>query len=171
MDTQTKSDARWNILAIVSIALFYALVAISLILYSATYARSRDNGQWAQLPLEPGEAAEDRANRGAWYQRQMMPDNINMRCCGEADAYYADRVHVDKAGYVWAVITDERDDAPLGRPHIKPGTLVYVPPYKNKDTRADPNPTGHTIVFVRWYDNIGGDGDFAVLCYLPSGEF
>lgn len=83
-------------------------------------------------------------------------------------AYYADKVEVDGKGGVFAVITDERDDAPLGRAHIAIGTRIPIPDFKNKDTRADPNPTGHTVIFVRWYAEQEG-GNFGVLCFLPSG--
>lgn len=134
----------------------------------ASAALARPGEQWAQLALEPGESIEDRIERSAWFARQKMPDSPRQSCCGEADAYYADQVEVvdDK---VYAIITDTRPDAPLGRPHIPVGTKFEVPPHKNKDTRADPNPTGRTIIFVRWYANQTPDGDWAVLCYLPDG--
>jgi hypothetical protein len=140
------------------------LIAVALLSNSAP---ARDNGQWAQL--QPGETVEERTERTAWFARQKMPDQPRSSCCGEADAYYADGVEVNAKGHVFAVITDTRDDAPLGRPHIKVGTKIIVPPEKNKDTRADPNPTGHTIIFVKWYAEDGDDGNWGVLCYLPNG--
>jgi hypothetical protein len=97
-----------------------------------------------------------------------MPDHPNQSCCGEGDAYYADNVEVDAKGTVWAIITDTRADYPLGRAHIAVGTRIIVPDHKNKDTRADPNPTGHTVIFVRWYAEQEG-GNWGVLCFLPSG--
>ena len=45
---------------------------------------ARDLGQWE---------AVDPAIR-KWYQALMQPDVPNVSCCGEADAYWADGVHV-----------------------------------------------------------------------------
>lgn len=148
---------------------FLAMVIVGVIVMFAFIfkAHARDNGQWAQLQLEPGETIEDRIERSAWFNRQKMPDNPRQSCCGQADAYYADKVFVD-GNDVYAVITDERPDEPLSRPHIKPGTKIFVPPEKNKDTRADPNPTGHTIIFVQWYEE-DDEGHYGVFCYLPEG--
>lgn len=115
-------------------------------------AVARDNGQW-----EDSDPAI-----GAWFARQHQPDNPRVSCCGEADAYEADRVQV-RDGKFFAVITDERDDAKLRRPHIDVGTLIEIPPPKFKDPRADPNPTGHGIVFI------GSSGQ--VFCYFnPDGQ-
>jgi hypothetical protein len=58
-----------------------------------------------------------------------------------------------------AIITDTRDDTPLGRPHIENGKRVTVPNTKIKWDRG--NPTGHGIIFL-------GDGG-EVYCYLPPG--
>ena len=59
-----------------------------------------------------------------------------------------------------AIITDTRDDKPLGRAqHIEAGTRVAVPNSKIK--WGSGNPTGHGIIFI----GIGGD----VFCYLPPG--
>ena len=43
-------------------------------------------------------------------------------------------------------MTDTRDDAPLGRPHVKAGTEVEVPNNKLKWDKS--NPTGHGILFL-----------------------
>jgi hypothetical protein len=135
---------------------FVAVAAV--VIFFARPAYPRDNGQWAQNDPAISE----------WYGRQMMPDHPRQSCCGEGDAYYADRVEVDAKGNVYAIITDTRDDAPLGRPNIPVGTRIPIPDFKNKDTRADPNPTGHTVIFVKWYAEQEG-GNFGVLCFLPSG--
>jgi hypothetical protein len=145
-----------------------ALGLIAVALLSGPAPARDPDGRWAQL--QPGETVEEMQARSAWFARQKMPDSPRQSCCGEADAYYADSVRVDSDGTVWAVITDERPDAPLGRPHIKVGTTIIVPPAKNKDTRADPNPTGHTIIFVRWYEEESPHGNWGVLCYLPNGS-
>lgn len=93
-----------------------------------------------------------------WYRTLMQPDNPAMSCCGEADAYWADEIHF-RNGRTFAVITDERDDAKLGRPHIPNGTEIEIPNRKLKWDRA--NPTGHGVVFV----NVAG----AVFCYVQPG--
>lgn len=80
-----------------------------------------------------------------WYRSLMQPDNPMAPCCGEADAYYADEVHV-RGGKVYATITDDRDDAPLRRPHIPIGTVFEIPPHKLKYDAG--NPVGHNIIFV-----------------------
>jgi len=88
---------------------------------------------------------EDHAN-DEWYQSLMQPDNPTMACCGIADAYWADKFFV-KDGKTFAVITDDRPDAPLhNRPHVPNGTIIEVPPNKLKWDRS--NPTGHTIIFL-----------------------
>ena len=56
----------------------------------------------------------------------MQPDVPNASCCGEADAYWADEVHV-KDGKTYAVITDDRPDEPRGRPHVDIGTEIEIP--------------------------------------------
>src|SRR5436190_2124372 len=77
----------------------------------ATPGLARDSGQWE---------ATDAAIR-AWFRDLMQPDNPRVSCCGEADAYYADSFDVQGENYV-AIITDTREDGPLGRPHIPVGT-------------------------------------------------
>jgi hypothetical protein len=114
----------------------------------ASPAAARDLGQWEN------QAPEVRK----WFQRLMQPDAPFMSCCGEADAYWADSFEVDEDRYV-AIITDERPDGPLGRPHRKPGEKIVVPNHKIK--WDDGNPTGHGIIFI-------GIGD-QVFCYVPPG--
>jgi hypothetical protein len=109
---------------------------------------ARDNGQWE---------ANDAAIR-AWYRELMQPDNPRVSCCGEADAYYADSFEAQGDQYV-AIITDTREDAPLGRPHVPAGTKVMVPNGKLKYDRG--NPTGHGVIFV--------NSTLDVLCYIVPG--
>ena len=109
---------------------------------------ARDNGQW--------EATD--ATVRAWYRELMQPDNPMMSCCGEADAYYADSFEMRDDQYV-AIITDTRDDAPLGRPHVPSGTKVVVPNHKLKFDRG--NPTGHGVIFISTSRD--------VLCYVVPG--
>jgi hypothetical protein len=117
-----------------AIGVIAALVAV-LLLAGVFVARARDLGQWDKT---------DTAIR-QWYQGLMQPDVPAASCCGEADAYYADEVHV-RDGKVFAVITDDRDDVPLGRPHRDSGSEYEIPPNKLKFDRG--NPTGHNIIFL-----------------------
>lgn len=118
-----------TIVIVVWVACF--LVAICV----ATGAFARDIGQW--------ENADPKIHE--WYQGLMRPDVPEASCCTEADAYYADEVHVREGG-TFATITDDRPDGPLGRPHIENGTTFEVPPEKLKWDRG--NPTGHNVLFV-----------------------
>jgi hypothetical protein len=58
-----------------------------------------------------------------------------------------------------AIITDTRDDMPLGRPYIENGKRFAVPNIKIKWDRG--NPTGHGIIFIGYGEE--------VYCYLPPG--
>jgi len=98
-------------------------------------ALARDNGQWEATAQDVRE----------WYRNLRQPDHPRVSCCGEADAYWADSFKVED-GKTVAIITDTRDDAPLRRPHIAPGTRVVVPDYKLKYDAG--NPTGHGVIFV-----------------------
>jgi hypothetical protein len=109
-----------------------AVLALASMIYGA---RARDLGQWEN---------SDPTIRN-WYQTLMRPDSPSSSCCGEADAYWADEVHV-KDGKTFATITDDRPDEPLGRPHIDVGTVIEIPPEKLKWDRS--NPTGHGVLFV-----------------------
>lgn len=94
----------------------------------------------------------------AWFRTLMQPDNPQMSCCGEADAYWADDVQVvgDK---VFAIITDDRPDEPLGRKHVPVGTKIEIPARKYKFDRG--NPTGHTVVFL--------SRNLDVYCFIQNG--
>jgi len=107
-----------------------------------------DNGQWE---------GSDPAIR-KWYKELMQPDNPTVSCCGEADAYFADEIHV-RDGKTYVIINDHRDDATLGRPHIDSGTEVEVPNNKLKWDRG--NPTGHGVVFI--------SRSGYVFCYVQPG--
>jgi len=122
-------------------------VIIALML-SSLPAAARDFGQWEEQP----------AYLRQWFQKLMQPDNPIMSCCGEADAYWADSFEVDDDRYV-AIITDERPDGPLGRPHRNVGAKIIVP--NNKIKWDEGNPTGHGIIFI------GNAGQ--VYCYVTPG--
>jgi len=143
-----KEDIPTDIVAGVITALCAAVLMVLFGFSVFSRAQARDAGQW--------EATD--ADVRAWYKGLMQPDNPRVACCGEADAYHADSYVVEN-GTTVAIITDTRDDGPLGRPHIEPGTRFAVPDYKMKFDQG--NPTGHGVIFI------GGGGQ--VLCYVTPG--
>jgi Sex factor F TraW protein N terminal len=122
-------------------------LVIALVLLSPP-AAARDLGQWGDQPTYVRQ----------WFKKLMQPDNPVMSCCGEADAYWADSFEVNDGRYV-AIITDDRPDGPLGRPHREIGERIIVPNHKIKWDEG--NPTGHGIIFI------GGGGQ--VYCYITPG--
>jgi hypothetical protein len=120
-------------------------------------AHARDLGQWDAINNAP-EVRE-------WYQKLMRPDMPSSSCCGEANAYWCDDIHV-KDGKTFCAITDDRPDPPRGRPHVDVGTVIEIPPEKLKWDRQ--NPTGHSIVFLgyNWYGSNGMQK--AVFCFVQS---
>jgi len=123
-------------------------VAIALA-FLCTTAVARDLGQWENQST----------NVRQWFQSLMQPDDPHLSCCGEADAYWADSFEVSDGHYV-AIITDDRPDGPLGRPHRAVGERIVVPDHKLKWDAG--NPTGHGVIFI----GIGGQ----VFCYItPDG--
>ena len=107
----------------------------------------------------------------------MQPDTVKSgspySCCGEADAYWADDVHVatghNGEKFIMARITDTRDDAKLGnRPHEEVGTEYVVPPNKivGFEQRLRGNPTGHTVIFLAAPLWTGIKRD--VICFVPD---
>lgn len=114
------------------IAIILLLLAIALF---APRAHARDFGQW--------EDSDPRIS--LWYRSLMQPDNPGVSCCGKADAYWADKVEVE-GDKVFAIITDDRADEPLRRPHVPIGTRIEIPKHKYKFDRG--NPTGHNVIFL-----------------------
>jgi hypothetical protein len=98
-------------------------------------AHSRDLGQWENTdPVIK-----------KWYQSLMMPDLPQTSCCGEADAYWCDIIHV-RDGHTFCTITDDRANEPLKRTPVPVGTEIEIPDWKL--TWKDGNPVGHAIVFL-----------------------
>lgn len=120
---------RWLALAATCIAI------VALWLFWTVVAHARDLGQWQN---------SDPAIR-EWYQSLMQPDAPASSCCGEADAYWCDEIHV-RDGRTFCGITDDRPDEPLKRMHVPIGTQIEIPNHKLKWDRG--NPTGHSIVFL-----------------------
>lgn len=126
-----------------------ALIVLLFLLPRGSFGR--DLGQWENSDPEIRK----------WFKTLMRPDFPDQPCCGEADGYYADEIHV-RGGKTYATITDERPDKPLGRPHIDVGTEIEIPDAKLKWDRS--NPTGHAIVFL------GGGSGYGryVLCFVQG---
>ena len=124
------------------------ILGVAVLLLADTAMNARDLGQW-----------DDPANAELknWYQALKQPDNPAATCCGEADAYWADAFEATSDGSYVAIITDPRDDGPLGRIHRDIGTRIVVP--KNKIKWNEANPVGHGLIFLSRVDN--------VFCYLP----
>jgi hypothetical protein len=116
--------------------------------YLHTDVKARDLGQWDAMDPEIRH----------WYQALMQPDVPTASCCGEADAYWADEIHV-RDGKTYAIITDDRPDEPRGRPHVDLGTEIEIPNHKLKWDKS--NPTGHGIVFL--------SRNRYVFCYVQPG--
>jgi len=144
-----KEDIPTAIVAGVITALC-AAVLIAIFGFSVfSRAQARDAGQWELTDPDIRQ----------WFQNLKQPDNPHVSCCSFADAYYADKTYINKNGDNIAVITDDRDDGPLGRPHIPIGTEFAIPDHKM--SRKDDNPTGHNVIFI------GGGGQ--VLCFVMPG--
>jgi hypothetical protein len=125
-----------------------ASMCVGTMLFMLSPASGRDKGQWENL--DPAISS--------WYRNLMQPNHPDYSCCGEADAYWADRVEV-KDGEVIGIITDTRADKPLSRSHIPVGTRIVVPANKLKWDRG--NPTGHIVIFL--------NGDYVVCYVLNTG--
>lgn len=130
----------WSILFVASLFIVWFFLALP--------GHARDLGQWGGI--DPAISS--------WFSTLMQPDNPTVPCCGESDAYYADVVETN-ANETIAVITDDRPDEPLRRPHVDVGTRIVVPPNKIKWDRG--NPTGHIIIFLGY--------DLHVYCYVQNG--
>lgn len=103
-------------------------------------------------------------NVALWYDTLKQPDNPTYGCCGEGDAYYADKVEScqpEDGSYcvVVAIITDTRDDVSRQRLHRDVGTRVVIPQHKIRRPASE-NPTDHNIVFLSIAN--------VVLCWEPA---
>jgi hypothetical protein len=118
------------------------------VVLSICKASARDLGQWegrrsaTSRVVQWADAARQSDFVMLWAGRRLLADSYEVK----GDEYIA-------------IITDTRDDRPLGRPHIDNGRRFAVPNSKIKWDRG--NPTGHGIIFI-------GHG-LEVHCYLPPG--
>ncbi len=126
------------------------MIATVLWLIAAWPAHAKDLGQWEN---------SDPVVR-QWYKSLMMPDAPAVSCCGEADSYWCDDYYA-RDGKAYCRITDDRDDAPLRRPHIPIGTEIEIPPHKLKWDNG--NPSGHSVVFV--------SPSLYVYCFVQNGGY
>lgn len=118
------------------LAILVTIVAVAAITFIAIGgADARDLGQWQNT---------DPATK-QWFETLMQPDNPTYSCCGPADGYWCDDIHV-RDGKTYCSVTDDRPDEPLHRPHFDVGAEIAVPDGKLKWDRG--NPTGHSIVFM-----------------------
>lgn len=132
----------------------FAVGAILCLFAFCAPATAKDLGQWSQTdPL-----IHD------WYQKLMQPDRPTASCCGTADAYFCDEIHV-KDGHTSCAITDDRPDEPRDRPHVPVGTVIDIPDSKLKWDEG--NPTGHAVVFLG--RNGGYDIKHYVFCFVQNG--
>lgn len=137
-----QSEVWWTMTSTqIAAAVLFALFVLG-------KAHAKDLGQWEN---------SDPAVR-AWYKSLMQPDHPDSSCCGEADGYWCDDLRVEKGKNV-CTITDDRDDGPLGRPHVPLGTVIEIPDHKLKYDRG--NPTGHGVVFLSYR--------LFVFCYVQGG--
>ena len=150
-----KMRTGWRrIVGAVVVGLLGVAAILMLIVLAAQGVSAHDDGQWG---------ASDPAVR-EWYRSLMQPDNPESSCCGEADAYWCDDIHVSE-GKTFCAITDDRPDEPRGRPHIDVGTQIEIPRVKLKWDRG--NPTGHAVIFIARYSWDGGTP--YVFCFVQPG--
>jgi hypothetical protein len=133
-------------LALIGSVIVAVLALIAGVLVLSHAAQARDLGQW------------ENSETNLWYKRLKMPDNPSISCCGEADSYWCDEIHV-RDSKTFCNITDDRDDVPLKRRHVAIGTEIFIPDQKLKWDEG--NPTGHSIAFL-------GFGD-TVYCFVQGG--
>ena len=145
MTVETKRDIWLTTLIVAIIVLVLAL--IETIVFTMDRAEARDLGQW------------ENTDTAKWFKGLMRPDmGPPYSCCAEADAYWCDDVHV-KDGRTFCTVTDDRDDAPLRRPHIPVGTVIEIP--NNKLKYDSGNPTGHSVLFY-------GEQSKTVFCFVQG---
>jgi hypothetical protein len=135
-------------------ALLLAALVMGILGYMMLPAAAHDHGRPEYHQWESTTDPETRE----WMKSLMQPDNPTTSCCGEADGYWCDNYRSEK-GRAFCTISDDRPDAPRGRPHVPVGTVIEIPPHKLKWDRG--NPTGHGVVFL--------SRERYVFCYVQAG--
>jgi hypothetical protein len=117
-----------------------------------------------------------------YFDHLLRHDAMPKPCCGEADAYIADRYVRNPDGSYEVMITDGEDDHPwpdgTERIPLKNGSWVHVPENQiNPPEETKHNPTGHAWLFVsirRGYDDDHPGGNAAepglTYCFAPLPE-
>lgn len=109
-------------------------------------AHAREGGDWSQAPPEVREWIKSLHRPDLW-------DGRTASCCGEGDAYFADKGEIGEDGKAYAVITDNR-----GNP-LPVGTRLEI--RQKSIQNKEGNPTDHVVVFA----NESG----YVFCFIPNG--
>lgn len=109
---------------------------------SLSPATGKEGGNWDSVDPEVRE----------WIGTLKMPDQPQISCCGEADAYFADLGEAGPDGN-YAIVTDNRGN------FLPVGTKLFIPPHKVQNKQG--NPSGHVVVFA----NTSG----TVFCMIPMG--
>jgi hypothetical protein len=101
----------------------------------------------------------------AWYQSIKIPD-LGVSCCGVGDAYFCNHMRVVDGTRTVCTITDTRDDASRGRPHVPVGTMVEIPNEKLvRDEEAKKgNPTGQGVIWMK--PSMYAPTGYNVYCYM-----
>jgi hypothetical protein len=142
-DVDYKLGFSWYAVEALKLA---AMIVAALVFWHLTPAWSRPGGDWSQVDPDVR----------AWFGSVHRPDYYDGKsssCCGEGDAYEADRGEVSDDGSIYAIVTDNRGN------QLPVGTKLRIPPEKVQNKEG--NPTGHVIVFA----NESGD----VFCFVPNG--
>ncbi len=118
---------------------------------------------FALMTAQRSRAHDEDRSHDDWYHSLKQPDAPSVSCCGLADAYWCDQINV-KDGQTYCTITDDREDAPLNRPHVDVGTQIFIPDHKLKweqDGKPIGNPVGHSVVFLSYSQQ--------VFCFVQAG--
>jgi hypothetical protein len=154
------------------------LIAVSAVLgfvFHIIGAQARPNpawqAQWAQAQRDDDQDMLRRlkfiSTAGGVSCDKCVNGVVAISCCGEADAYEADDVWVDKTGATWAVLTcnDPRNCQEIkGKIPRAPGEKFRVPPERVLLKDHPHNDTGHGWVWIS-VTSVDTDGLPTVLCW------
>jgi hypothetical protein len=165
-------------LAALLIMLATAIAMFLLVLGIRAYARPNPTwqAQWAQAQRDGDQDILRRlkfiSTAGAvscdkFTESMCINGVVAISCCGEADAYEADDIWVDKAGASWAVLTcnDQRNCQEIkGKIPRAPGEKFRIPPERVLLKDHPHNDTGHGWVWIST-TSVETDGLPTVLCW------
>lgn len=143
---------RWR--AVILTTLLWLMAVWAIVGCARAYARDG----WEDRPRVCDQAVITDPTRLArcqqWIEDVKQPDNREISCCADADAYITDDFETI-GDQLFAKTT-------VAYPGVPKGTLIPIP--KNKMNRASEdggNPSGHSVTFI-----LGAPGDGQVLCYF-----